>query len=322
MNNEKLVSNDKIIYENLLQKFPWIIESNHKAIISPDCDGIISGLFMSEYLNWEVAGYYDGKILALRDGINPTECVFLDMEIFRKQLKSCGHHMVLYSINNIPKNWKNFDNSINPNIIRKHDVLHNYKIKYPFGNIHFLICIINNKINIEISDSSLNILMFVDGVFKNLFNYPENCISWLKFLGVKNKKSPMHSLLNIFSKQEIAHVIHGLVELFGKLNECGVKNGRFNISKIVRDSFQKEDIKNYISFLKLLSELTNWKYNHKHWNFKNLKIYNFTKMIEPGMNNDKFKKLISRNPLSFAFTGRGKSIEYTLEKPDKIKFIY
>ena len=132
----------------------------------------------------------------------------------------------------------------------------------------------------------------------------------------------MHSLLNIFSKQEIAHVIHGLVELFGKLNECGVKNGRFNISKIVRDSFPKEDIKNYISFLKLLSELTNWKYNHKHWNFKNLKIYNFTKMIEPGMNNDKFKKLISRNPLSFAFTGRGKSIEYTLEKPDKIKFIY
>ena len=56
--------NEKIKYETLLKKHPWIVKKNAKCILSPDSDGLLCGLFMSHHLNWEVVGFYDGKILS------------------------------------------------------------------------------------------------------------------------------------------------------------------------------------------------------------------------------------------------------------------
>ena len=93
-----------IDYSAISKKFPWIVERDRKCIIGPDTDGILCGLFMSAFFNWEVVGYYDGKDLALRKKIKPSDCVFLDMEIFRKNCKSIGQHMVLYNKNSVPTN--------------------------------------------------------------------------------------------------------------------------------------------------------------------------------------------------------------------------
>lgn len=40
----------------MLKKYPWLVERGQKCVISPDADGILCGLFMSQYLDWEVVG--------------------------------------------------------------------------------------------------------------------------------------------------------------------------------------------------------------------------------------------------------------------------
>jgi len=58
---------------------------------------------MSNILNWNIVGFYDGKVLTLKKGESVKDCIFLDMEIFRNYVKSLGHHMVLYNKRQIPK---------------------------------------------------------------------------------------------------------------------------------------------------------------------------------------------------------------------------
>lgn len=62
---------------------------------------------MSNILDWKVKGFYDGKIILLEKGLSAKDCIFLDMEIFRKNVKSVGHHMVQFNKNRRPSNWSN-----------------------------------------------------------------------------------------------------------------------------------------------------------------------------------------------------------------------
>ena len=82
-------------YHALLQQYPWIVEREQNCILSPDSDGLLCGLLMSHYLGWKIRGFYDGKILTIKEGVNPQDCVFLDMEIFRPNIRSVGQHIVV-----------------------------------------------------------------------------------------------------------------------------------------------------------------------------------------------------------------------------------
>lgn len=95
-----IVRDDILDYQKLLELYPWLAAKKQKAIISPDTDGFLCGLFMAELLDWEIVGYYDGKAMVLRKGLSAGDCVFLDMDVFRKEIKSIGHHMVLHSMEN------------------------------------------------------------------------------------------------------------------------------------------------------------------------------------------------------------------------------
>ena len=66
--NINLICDGKLNYDNLILKFPWIVEKKKYAILSPDSDGILSAIFMSHFFDWEIVGFYDGKILLLKDG--------------------------------------------------------------------------------------------------------------------------------------------------------------------------------------------------------------------------------------------------------------
>lgn len=109
---------EKIDYKAVFKRYPWIIERDHDCVLSPDTDGFLCGLLMSKYLNWRVRGFYDGKILALKKGFKPKNCVFLDMEIFRPTVRSIGQHMVMYDKNHLPPNWNNLSQCIAANNLK------------------------------------------------------------------------------------------------------------------------------------------------------------------------------------------------------------
>jgi len=222
---------EKINYKEIISKYPWIVKKDQLAVISPDADGMICGLFMSEYLNWKIVGYYDnGKSLILQNGLSAKDCIFLDTEIYRKEIKSCGHHINIFRNEENPGNWdwNNFANCLNPNVLKERcfqgkecrnckSIYHGNKatkikecekckgnqfatlfsLKYPMGTIHLLLCIVGYKKNITFSNDALFSILQADGTINRLIDrHTGNFLNWLEYLGVSDKNNILHKLIH------------------------------------------------------------------------------------------------------------------------------
>lgn len=306
---------EKINYKEIISQYPWIIKKDQCAVISSDTDGFLCGLFMSNYLNWKIVGFYDGKILKIKRNISVKDCVFLDMEILRNDVHSVGHHMNLHNINNPPSSYHQImKNCINPNYIRQFDRAHNFPQKYPLGSIHLLFFIIDNTYNnlAKIKKEGLGTIFFADGIWKILFKYTNNFLDWFQFLDVGERTDWWKKLQEI----SVIDLIKEIDTLINELKNIHPENkkwyGHIDISNLGN---QKQLL---LSFLNFLSELTGWDFESKNWIIDKLETYKFTKKIYTGTrSNEKFLNIWNKKPLSLAMT-EGSTIQYTLEGPDKI----
>jgi len=326
---------DQIDYENLINEYPWIISENQDCILSPDSDGLLCGLIMSDLLDWNIKGFYDGKILIIEEGLSAQDCVFLDIEVFRENIKSFGHHMLLYSNNNMPMNWYKFNNCINPNNLRNYDKLHTFRLKYPLGSIHLLLGILGHEYDFKVPKEAISPLFFVDGTFNVLFKYPENVLNWLDFLGAKEDDNPLNKIFlnDIYSVYEL---MLEMDEFFRERDEISItkeRGDRLKISEtdgspynIIDNDNEGYKLKNdavdrVTEFINLLTKYTNWNYNCDNWLWKNYDLFEFSKSDFVGenknLNGDNFTEMIQKEPLSWAITS-GRNLEYTLEEPDTL----
>ncbi|MCG2701491.1 hypothetical protein L6267_04965 [Candidatus Parcubacteria bacterium] len=326
---------DKINYNQLIKNYPWIIERKQKCILSPDSDGLLCGLFMSFYLDWRIKGFYDGKVMLLEKNISAKDCVFLDMEIFRKDIRSVGHHMVQFNKKKKPANWNNYKNCIQLNNLRDYDGYNDFRLKYPLATIHFLIGVLGSKIKFKIPEAAIRALFFTDGTFNVLFKYPENVLNWLNYLRANEESSPLKEVFEN-EKYSVFSLMKAMDEFFKKRDEISVFKERGDRLKISESDGSPINIKkenNFYKinseaneriekFIKILSDLTCWKYSQSNWAWKNFKLYKFTKEDFAGknirLNNKTFEKFLGKKPLSWAMTS-GQNIEYTTEKPDKLQ---
>ena len=308
-------------YQQLIKKYPWVVQENQNCIVSPDSDGLLCGLFMSNYLGWKIVGFYDGKVLVVKNDIEPKSCVYLDMEIFRKEVKSVGHHMVLYNKKHLPKNWVELKNCISANNLRDFDMKNNFPVKYPLGTIHLLLGIVGQMQKVNLPIDSLCPLLYTDGTFKNLFNYPYNCLDWFDFLGAKITKTSLNDLFynEHYTIYRLMIALNSLFFELKKINDgkkggdkikISDKNGElinFNNKCLSQNTQDKAK-----SFLALLEQKTGWKYFDASWHWGQFDIFRFQKgIIKPSQG--RYNDLMSKNPLSLAITSRN-TLEYTLDK--------
>ena len=328
---------DTVDYSAVIKKFPWLVQRDKDCVLSPDSDGLLCGLFVSHYLNWKIRGFYDGKIMVLEKGFKPKDCIFLDMEVFRKGIKSVGQHMVMFNKDRLPENWKNFDDCASINNIRGHDGYHDFRLKYPFGTIHFLIGALGTKQKIEIPKSALAPLLFTDGTWMNLLGYTENSLSWLKYLRADEEGTPLNGVFlnKHYSLHELMLTMNYFLRERDAISIPRERGDRVTITLrggegtphnlvIEEENFYllNEDAKKRAErFLKLLSRLTGWKYEEKGWSWNRWQLSQFTKGDFVGakirLSNRTFDEFIAKNPLSFAMTST-QNIEYTLGGPDKM----
>jgi len=335
--NQYYTFEDRMNYKELIKNYPWIIEKDIKVIISPDSDGFLCGLLMTNILGWKIKGYYDGKILLLQKGVKAQDCVFLDMDIYRSNIKSIGHHMVMFNKLRLPRSWKNFKNCLQPNNIRNYDFYKDFPLKYPLATIHLLLGIIGTVQDIEIPKSAICPLLFTDGTWMNLFQYTENSLNWIKFLGAEDEKNPLNKVFcnEHYSVHTMMLAMNDFLRKRDSIcapREMGARErgdrliistaeGPYNLERSGNTySINTDAKKRAEEFLNLLADLTKWKYKSEVWIWNDLTIYNFTKdiFVKTGrVSNRDFEKFIESNPLSYAITSNQR-IEYTLEKPDKL----
>lgn len=315
---------DRVDHASILEKYPWILKENQECIVSPDSDGLLCGLLMSQYLGWHVVGFYDTKVLALKQGIQPKDRIFLDVEIFRPDVRSVGQHMVMYDKNDLQPNWKNFENCIAPNNLRNFDFKTNFKEKYPFGTVHMLLAILSSQKKIHIPHAAVCPLLYTDGTFKNQFNYPDNCISWLEFLDASRVGNPLTSIFmdKHYSTYEL---MKALKELFDELRIIGGgKRGGDKIKlsdtkgRLVNIDARSHSLVPAVrmqteNLLKVLGKKTGWTYNPKHWMWGPYDIHIFRKAsVIP--TKARYNNVLAQNPISFAMTSRTKEgLQYTLD---------
>ena len=313
---------DVIDYSAVIKKYPWLIQKDQNCILSPDSDGLLCGLFTSHYLNWKVRGFYDGKILVLEKGVRPKDCVFLDMEIFRKGIRSVGQHMVMFNKNRLPGNWSNFDDCFSANNIRGYDAKHNFPQKYPLATIHILLGVLGSIQKIIIPTNAICPLLYTDGTFKNLFNYPDNCLSWLNFLRADSSISPLHTIF-FNDHYSIYSLMVTLSELFGELrsitagkrggDKIKLSNGKGEMIHFDEKALaiERDTVEQAEKFLRLLADKTGWKYISNNWAWNNLSHFYFKKgSIKPSQG--RYDELMIKNPVSLAMTS-SLGIEYTLD---------
>ena len=269
-------------------------------------------------------------MLLIENKVSPEECIFLDLEVFRKEVRSVGQHMVMFRKDSIPANWENFRNSIQANNLRGFDFKVKFGEKYPLATIHLLLAIAGFSTRVKISEKAAGILLYTDGTFKNLFNYPENCLSWFKFLGVDQPDSALHKVF--FGNNTISEIMLELKSFFAEL--AAMNDGKRGADKIKLTSKIRGEIKLVgaekhgdlyrltsqtarmaEAFLNLASDLTGWELHRDFWRFDGLKLKQFTKnKIVPTQG--RYFDLMAQNPISFAITS-GQDLEYTLEGPDQ-----
>tara|TARA_Y100001954_G_C15735689_1_gene565688 strand:+ start:122 stop:1144 length:1023 start_codon:yes stop_codon:yes gene_type:complete len=328
--------NERINYKEVREKYPWITKPKQKCILSPDSDGLLCGLFMSHYLDWEVVGFYDGKVCVLKDGVSAfdEDVCFLDIEIYREGVKSMGHHMLSVYNSELPFDWrKKFKDCIQPNLMRGYD-RNSFRLKYPLATIHLLIGILEDIINIKVEESTIFPLLFTDGTFNVMFSYPENVMNWWKYLNVEDNSK---LLKNIFMGEDYTtyKLMLEMDNFFRERDSISIpreRGDRLKISNKDSSSYNLEkngfnykinnDAKNRcVMFLKLLEKHTNWIYRSESWCFEDMNLMQFTKSDFVSRNwtikKDNWKSLMDINPLSWAMTS-GNNIEFTIESPDKL----
>ncbi|MFH0890614.1 MAG: hypothetical protein V1856_01110 [Candidatus Liptonbacteria bacterium] len=303
-----------IDYAVLLKKYPWIIDPGQNCILSPDVDGLLCGLFMSQYLNWQIKGFYDGKSLLIVPGISARKCIFLDMEILREGVRSVGHHMNIHMLNTPPIDYhKKMSDCINPNYIRGFDRQRSTLArKYPLGAIHFLMYILENYSpgKISVRTQGLAPIFFADGVWKILFKYTGNVLDWFDYLHHGAEADWWVKLKNI----SVIDLIQEIDSFIAKLKSINpTYYGHIDLFKFNGGVLTET--------LSLISDLTGWELKSENWNLENLKQHKFTKEIY-GQNrgsrgNMKFLEIWNKQPLSLAMT-EGAVIQYTLETPDRL----
>lgn len=323
---------ERIDYECLTTRAPWILERNQQCILSPDSDGLLCGLFMSHFLDWEIKGFYDGKVMILENEVSAHECIFLDMEIFRRNIRSIGHHMVLYNRNEIPENWHNFDNCIQPNNMRNYDSCHDFRLKYPLATIHLLMGIVGSRLQIRTPETAICPLLFTDGTFNVLFKYPENVLNWLRFLRAGEEGNPLRDIFEN-ERYSVFSLMQAMDDFFRRRDEISISGERgdklkisdtignpYNINSI-GDAYEVDQgaVNRIEQFIEMLATLIGWGYNAESWTWTNLRLYEFTKgsFDQDGLrlNGQNYQALIARSPLSWAMTS-GQNLEYTIEEPD------
>ena len=176
-----------------------IFTPNKKCIINADIDGIIAGILLQNFLNWEVVGYSsccgkpDDELWLYDDNENLNDCIFVDLPVSIKNFSVIDQHFISINEEEVER-YQSEGNKINPNVLRKRNFVNkDYTAKYPFGTAHFVLAVLENLGYIpegyiidffkKINDFDLaDLVLRADRVIGNTNSYTPNCIDWAHWI--------------------------------------------------------------------------------------------------------------------------------------------
>lgn len=327
-----LAAADRFDVEAAIARYPWMVEREHHCILSPDADGQLCGLLLSNALGWRISGFYDGKALVVDANVDPKSCIYVDMEVYRPGVRSFGNHMLAFNLARRPADWDaRFADCFSINNWRSHD-RRAFNRKYPFASIHFLLPILAARLPIRVPPTAAGPLLFADGIYKLLLQYTENAWDWMRYLGVSSPENPLHALFHS-ADLTVYEVMTKMLDFWRRRDELsttGHRGDRVAITERGGDGrvvnltesesgsartwmYADEPRGRIETFLTMLGELTGWPYRRSMWLWSGWRLIEFEKRIASDVTNlAAFKGIMDQSPLSWAITAQDR-VEYTLD---------
>ncbi len=224
------VHTEQCDYDALKNRARWLRQYAAAAVISPDLDGVLSAL-LGQLFGWRVAGFYSLDnlwILEKDKALSTVKPIFVDHDIFRREIPSVGHHMLKWSTStSIPEHESAGTQSLNPNLLRGFTLRDNFERKYPFGTIHFLLACYQawgDLKDYKPSEAFIPVLLHVDSSLQNAFTYEKNAMDWLDWLGARdNPTAPLHSLCSALTKTSSKRLFQWKIEIGDKIEALGFR---------------------------------------------------------------------------------------------------
>ncbi len=171
-----------------------IFERNKYIVINTDIDGILCGLILQKYYHCEIVGFCDSKNKVwLIDGFEKSDPVYIDMYVTNPAVVSIDQHVVAIDHDHL-NTINRYGTKINPNLLLAERVLNitdEYKKKYPFGTVHYLMMLMYKEgIDVDIDDLTVarrvngeditpaDIILRADDALFNTFIYDINANEW------------------------------------------------------------------------------------------------------------------------------------------------
>lgn len=340
---------DHAFFEQTIKKHTWLFDKHSPLVLSPDSDGLLCGLVLTNIYGMKVQGFYDGKVLALHPGLSYEQCAYIDIELNRKVVGSFGHHMITF--NKSPRfreqyqEFYQFRNCLQPNEYRNLDASADFQKKYPFGTVHLLLALIEARGDLPKGMRSLvrsaAPLLFTDGVLNNLYGYPENCLEWASYLGLDRAESfvgeqifnrsgtlqNMQMMNNFFRERDRLNPVqrfeNGVVQTKGRKR----KGDKLIISSKESDAVNfvplsgrqgcfrlfEPEAQRIQDFLRLIGDRgIGLPFLPDSWNFSEFRLKPLRKMSSDKLSGRSFVEVMKQNPFSLAITS-GQEVEYTIE---------
>ena len=327
---------DSII--STIERSKILFKENQKCIINTDLDGVLTGLILQNYLNWEIVGYCDSKDtvwLVPGEIENISELIFLDIFVANPNLKCIDQHIIAKDADHAYKLARN-PNKQNPNLQRIRYASSNgkdrsaYAWKYPFGTVHYIIaCLeaLGHKISIDKDNSIINgvntldlILRADDAARSTARNYRENALDWWKWLkelgGSQTEEIADYcSEINFPYAQQCYDVF---TRVFRREYGCHTNDGNFSKRLKHNNCIIDENINRYIKDIAESLNIPPLNLNDQYF------AYTGKFLLEATYNTEAVNNILRRDDLfSYAYTycmGRlaAKGFSYTLMEPNGI----
>ena len=293
--------------EEIIKKFPWLMENNKKFIISSNYDGIICASFLNHYLNWKLVGYYDLESLWISEQSLKLkeEIIWVDLNILPVKGRAIGGHIVAYD-KQIPNG---FSSSCNPNCLVNLSSS-DFKLKYPFSTIIFLLWLHN--IYVDVKNESKFTILHADDVWLKYQKYNQNCILWSNTLADYDWEQLFEGIISKTFEKNITENFYPMFEKLGFFNSEGkILSKFFNVKSKqlwINPDWDEDLILNLSHYFAETLEWTPFELPKIYKRIDgNKKKINLNKVKEMGLN-----KFVKKNKIfSYAITST-KTLSYTV----------
>ncbi len=311
-------------YCQIREHFPWLDEPGHPMVCSLDLDGLVSAMLMESLLGWQLVGFYDSQQLWVKSGVDifSGRVVFLDHDIYRREIPSVGHHILQWQ-EGIP--IPGHERSLNPNLLRG-ITAKDFGRKYPFGTFHLRLACHSawhpewRETKLRLSRDFLPVLLNVDSAMQSAFTYLRNAMEWLEWLGGSEQDSPLYPFCRILLSASPRRLLEWGIQFDEEMANLGLGTSSPYTRRRPQgqrlNPAQQEDWEQLAALIRRLQELSPWSLTMP--DFPALATQGDLQVIKMRRISEKpakgrFQDMLAQEPFSYAIISTGENgLNYSL----------